>query len=242
MLRQPRFACLISSEILSHPLITSHLSLHPLEFTFLTHIFVKWFDNSGDCVCSPCASLIGSTQYPAGWLLRGFTAPGWDSFVSDPMSLCSLIPPCFYCFISQFIKFIVYGVESSDLVQPLEFMGASFDATSCAKVNNKTFKNACHSVVLGELCWQPASSPVIWLSALPCVILISLNCSLPMYSFSVHLYCNCDDIVAYFSFGHLFSRKKNVLGYSGCGSQLTHFFFYLKTHKAWHLNKSGSDS
>lgn len=30
-------------------------------------------------------------------------------------------------------------MESSDLVQALEFMEASFDATSCAKVNNKTF-------------------------------------------------------------------------------------------------------
>lgn len=46
------------------------------------------------------------------------------------------------------------------------FMVASFYATSFAKVNNKTFKNACHSLVLGELCCQPASSPVIWLLAL----------------------------------------------------------------------------
>lgn len=104
----------------------------------------------------------------------------------------------------------------------LEFMEAGFHSTSCAKVNNKTFKNACHSLVLGELCWQPASSPIIWLSALPCIVLMSLNCSLPMYSFSVHLCCNCSDSVA--SFEHLLKRKKNVLRYPGCGNQLTHFF------------------
>lgn len=58
--------------------------------------------------------------------------------MSDPVLLCSAIPPSFYCFISQFNKFIVYDVEPSDLVQPREFMGASFDAASCAKVNRKT--------------------------------------------------------------------------------------------------------
>lgn len=106
----------------------------------------------------PAWLAVHSALQTACW---GFTAPGWDSFVSDPVLLCSAIPPCFYCFISQFIKFILYDMESSDLVQALEFMEASFDATSCAKVNNKTFKNAHHSLVLEELCWQPASSPII---------------------------------------------------------------------------------
>lgn len=70
--------------------------------------------------------------------------------MGDLTLLCYLIPPCFYSSVSQFIKFLVYYMESSDPVKPLEFIGTSFGATSCAKVNNETFKNMCHRLVLGN--------------------------------------------------------------------------------------------